>query len=352
MTIDAKKLNAAVARVVHLAAKRTTLPILNHLHLSVARGVLSVQASDLTAYAAANVECVGEMEAVCVPASKLQMLANAAVGEVSIDVKPGGVRFSCDGIDCTLFSLKADEFPPFPAEKSANIGVNCEDLAEAIRRVSWACSTDEIRYTINGAWLDMTGKSLIALATNEKIAARCELPSITPVSHANILGIYASEFCDVLAEEGAVFSIGENYVSARSEFGVMHVKQIEGRKPTFDSIFTGSAREAILMGNLEREQFGDALGLVRGLSFNGQATFSPVVIKFEAKRVLLDAPNFTRSIPGEFKEATTKVDANRAVRIFSKLRGDVVQASVFQCGAGNGLRLVDGDTVVILAGLS
>lgn len=349
MNIESSKLQQAMNRVVKLAGGRTTLPILNCVHLVASGGALSLTTSDLTAWAVARVACDGDLPPTCVSAQKLKLLADASGGSITMTAKSGALKFEASGLDCDLSTIPANEYPEFPKDDLKPIAVNCGDLAEGIRRTAWACSTDQSRYQLHPAWITLTDTNLLVVASDGKTLVRFEMASICNPANANIHRDYATELADILEEDGALLKISANFIGAESDFGLLLVKQIDGQRPNFEGY---NARKYVEMGDLDREQALDALTLSRGMAMGEKSLFVPVVLKFEPDGAYFDSEKFRRVVPGRFADGKCKIDANLTSKAFASLRGDIVKTSLFEHGGtGSDLRVIDGNATVIIAGM-
>lgn len=349
MKIESANLQRAMNRVAKLAGGRTTLPILNMAHLSAIGGVLVVTTSDLTAWAVARVACDGDLPPTCASAQKLKLLADASRDSIELTVTKEGLKFAATGLDCTLSTIPADEYPAYPTDKLESIAVNCADLAEGIRRTAWACSEEESRYTLQSCWITLTAKSLLVVASNGKAVGRFEMPAIATLAAGNIHKNYAGELADMLDEDGALLKMSANFIGAESDFGTMLVKQVEGNRPGFEQV---GAQKYIDIGDLDREQTADALSLSRGMAMSEKSLFVPVIVKFEPDGAYFDSEKFRRVVPGTFKDGVCKLDANLAAKLFASMSGDTIKVSLWDMGNGFGMRVSDGNTAAIIAGMS
>lgn len=155
--------------VTGVVEKRATLPILSNLLLEAGSGGLHVRASDLevSVRGMAPAEVI-KKGAVTLPAAKLLEIARSLPdAEVQFKLMDGNhVSLSCERTRYRLAGQPVDEFPSFPVLESEPIEVPASSLREMIERVSFAITTEDPRYTLNGALLVLQKDGLRLVATD------------------------------------------------------------------------------------------------------------------------------------------------------------------------------------------
>ncbi|NDC78908.1 MAG: DNA polymerase III subunit beta, partial [Chitinophagia bacterium] len=156
--------------VQNVAGARTTLPILSNILLRAADGRLHLTATDLdvtvTCSVPANIVVEGS---VTVPSKKfVGIVRELVVADVELDVddksavvvRSGGSYFRING-------LAATEYPPFPTFKQSKaVSVPQEKLKAMLRRTSFAVSSDESRFVLNGIFFSLKEHKLTLVATD------------------------------------------------------------------------------------------------------------------------------------------------------------------------------------------
>ncbi|NBJ13234.1 DNA polymerase III subunit beta [Microvirga arsenatis] len=169
---------AALNRVVE---KRTTIPILSSVLLDAAGEALNLKASDLDIEMTGRIHCQVETAgAITVQAHLLhdivrklpdgaQVAIEATDGGGRVAVKAGRSRF-------TLQALPASDFPDLAAgEFPHSFTLPGVALAKMIARTSFAISTEETRFYLNGIYLHVQGGHLYAVATDGHRLARAHV---------------------------------------------------------------------------------------------------------------------------------------------------------------------------------
>jgi DNA polymerase-3 subunit beta len=150
--------------------KRATLPILANLLLETTSDGLRVGASDLevTVRGVARATVVKE-GSVTLPAGKLHEIARSLPdAEVQFKLlERNQVSISCERTRYRISGQARDEFPNFPEiDESKGIELPGQLLYEMIERVAFAITTEDPRYSLNGALFLLEKGTLTLVATD------------------------------------------------------------------------------------------------------------------------------------------------------------------------------------------
>ncbi|WP_320203722.1 DNA polymerase III subunit beta [Agrobacterium rosae] len=149
LVIHKEDLTRALAATTKVVESRVSIPILSSVQLAAAGDGLAVTATDLDIIATAGVPAeVTKPGNICVSAKLLNDIARKATGDITMTldgdnllVKSGRSRFS-------LATLSAEDFPTLGDDKfDAEFEI---DLAALFAPVSFAISSEEARYYLNG----------------------------------------------------------------------------------------------------------------------------------------------------------------------------------------------------------
>lgn len=175
LVIHKEDLTRALAATTKVVEARSTIPILSSVQLAAAGDGLAITATDLDIIATAGVPAeVTKPGNICVSAKLLNDIARKATGDITmtleedkLSVKSGRSRFS-------LATLSADDFPTLGDDKfDAEFEI---DLAALFAPVSFAISTEETRYYLNGVFFK--GGQSVAVATDGHRLARHSGPEL------------------------------------------------------------------------------------------------------------------------------------------------------------------------------
>jgi len=156
--------------VTGVVEKRATLPILSNLLFETQDSSLQIGASDLEVTIRAQAQAqVKQQGSVTLPAAKLHDIARSLPeAEVSFKLEDRNVMtIKCGRTRYKISGQPKDDFPGFPEIKAAS-GVKLPGsvLSEMIERVTFAITTEDPRYSLNGALLILKDKTLTFVATD------------------------------------------------------------------------------------------------------------------------------------------------------------------------------------------
>jgi DNA polymerase-3 subunit beta len=156
--------------VTGVVEKRATIPILSNLLLETTKGGLQVGASDLEVTIRGMTEATIVNEgSVTLPAAKLHEIARSLPdSEVKFKLMDRNqVAISCERTRYKISGQPRDEFPNFPEVDTRNgIDLPGKTLASMVEKVVFAITTEDPRYSLNGALLLVEDGRLTLVATD------------------------------------------------------------------------------------------------------------------------------------------------------------------------------------------
>lgn len=201
---------------------------------------------------AVDVPCEGAASPFTLPSRVVAEILGLASGEaLAIDVASGGLAtLTCGlGESYDLVTLPSEDYPlPRNEEAGATLVMPADDLAAAIKRVSWAVPGKDHRRVLMGLHLREHGGSLAMTGTDGKKLARLKLALPAPEGLAITLppAIVAQ-----LAKGGP----GEAVLEVRGEGRTIHASignrrlwagLIEGRYPDVDAVIPKSKASCVV----------------------------------------------------------------------------------------------------------
>lgn len=289
--ISKEALLEGLQKVQHVVSSRTTLPILSNV-LIVAKGDrLKFTTTDLdvgiTGSVMANVDKEG---ATTLPAKKIVNIVRelpASEVEVSVDSKniativSGSATFKVNG-------LSEAEFPPFPDFDGAKeFKIQQSDLRDGLKKTSYAISSDETRYVLNGIYTSFRDGKMTLVATDGRRLAMAESDLEFPASHETDVIIptkAVQELQRLLGTEGELsLRLSDNQVSISVGDTLLVSKLIEGNYPNYRQVIPSDANERV---ELPREALLDT---VRRVSLLASDKSSSVKLVFADNKVEISA---------------------------------------------------------------
>ncbi len=149
--------------------KKTTIPILSNVLLEVLDSSLRISATDLELGVRCGCPAKVKKEGVgTVPAKRLlEIVRSLPDAEVKFKILENHwVQVTCDRSSFKLVGMAKDSFPVLPAAPKPLVAIPSDVLTSLIQRTIFAISSEESRYTLNGALLLLKPDSISMVATD------------------------------------------------------------------------------------------------------------------------------------------------------------------------------------------
>src|SRR2546430_17157631 len=254
LTISKEQIINGLQAVQNVVSTRTTLPILSNVLLKAEADRLEFTATDLDVTVTCSVEAkVKKGGASTVPVKKLfgivRELANA---EIELEVDDKNVCSIQSGASYyKIHGLSSDEFPPPPRFKDdKKVTLPQEKIKGMMKKTSFAISTDESRYVLNGIFMSLKEHKLTMVATDgRRLALVDEEVDVTEKSQGEFIvpSKAVNELNRLLQDKGEVeIRYAENQASFELKdekgFSILIItKLIEGNYPNYRQVKIGRA---------------------------------------------------------------------------------------------------------------
>lgn len=257
----------AVTSVKTVIEKRNSVPILGNVLIEADAYTVRFVGTDMDVRrvetASAEVASPGETTVpVDILAKLLKEIPKGTAIEFEMETEPReGLRVRAGRLSALLVTLSADDFPglgALPARRQT-LTLPADRLADAMARVSFAISTEETRYYLNGiAFECRVGNTLRLIATDGHRLAVMDVPGV-PCQPSEELMILPRKTCDVLqkaiAKEGnAPIDLGIYGATAKQATrfifrhgdGTTSSKMIDGTFPDYTRIVPVEPGDGVL----------------------------------------------------------------------------------------------------------
>ncbi len=259
-TISKQSLIDALNQVQHVVSARTTLAILSNVLLKARDGQIELTTTDLDMGVSGSVQAdVDEAGATTLPARRLSTIVRELPAEeVEITVDEKNVASIRSGPSSfKLLGLSSEEFPPLARfDAGSEFKMEQAVLRDCLRKTSYAISTDETRYVLNGILFSFKDNMLTMVATDGRRLAMVEQELEFPQSHEIEFIVptkAVNELSRLLGDQGEVtIRVSGNQAGFDLGKGLLVTKLIEGNYPNYRQVIPGDPKERI---PLERESF-------------------------------------------------------------------------------------------------
>ena len=269
LIITKDQVTAGLQAVQNIVTSRTTLPVLSNVLMRAADGKVEFTATDLDVTVTCAVEAkVLKPGATTVPVKKLfGIVKELNGGEIEMESDEKNVTsIRCGSSYFKIHGLAAEEFPPSPTFKDdKKVVLTQEGVRGMLKKTSFAVSTDEARYVLNGIFMSFKeGKMTLVATDGRRLALVDEEVDLSETSSGEFIvpAKAISELNRLLQDKGEIeIKFGENQASfaLMDEKGIsvlLITKLIDGNYPNYRQVIPGEAKERV---PVNREELLQAL---------------------------------------------------------------------------------------------
>lgn len=304
---------------VKIASKRTTQPVLNCVLLESSNDLLRVSATDSQQRLVSLIQGGGGITPICVNAARLSESMRFAGEDIELSVSGDRIHCKSDLNSFSLAGLPAKEFSPKPqAMDMRQIGVNTEDLANAVETVLHCASDDENRQVLQSVYLDGDEKGLLAIGTDGKVCAMTSALTICAPFKCFIPTRYMDGLLSSLRQPKSEFHLSSDYVMVKHADGEFWGRLVEGEYPALavQGVASKVTEELgeIDMPKLKFHLMASQVGC-DDFTRNIDLDFSTEGLALKAHNANAD---YTASISGKFKEVKFRFDQHYLLQVLEK----------------------------------
>ncbi|HEY6205034.1 MAG TPA: DNA polymerase III subunit beta [Chthoniobacterales bacterium] len=297
-----EKLLEGLQQVQNVVSTRTTLPILSNVLLQADGNIVHLTTTDLDVGVRGSFEAqVEKGGATTLPARRLfNIIRELPSSEIQFDVDGKNTASIRSGQSFfKILGLPEEEFPPLPKFEDAKVvTIRQKDLRDGLRKSSYAISTDETRYVLNGLLFSFKDNKLTLVATDGRRLAMVDIELEFPRSHEADIIVPTKAVTEVqrlLTDDGDVkVSMSSGQIAFDLNNTLLVSKLIEGNYPNYKQVIPSEAKERV---TLERETF---LNSLRRVSLLASDKSNSIKLNFSKNNI-----DITANTPevGEAKES-------------------------------------------------
>ena len=269
-----------------IVERRTTIPVLSHLLLKAEGDALHIAATDLEVSLTSS--CDGEVAsegAIAIQAKKLLEIMRAAVGdEVTLRLEDEGALTILVGHSTfKIRGLPAEDFPTLPQVDVDPLEIPFGTFRNMIGKIFFAISSEESRFQLSGALLEVKDDLLALVATDGHRLALVESP-VEGLREAESVLVPRKALQELQRFEGEDLSFrrGEHHLSFTIGRRRLICRILEGTFPDYERVIATEndrhvvADRKLLMGVIQRVSLltGDRSRAIRLEIEDGKLEFS------------------------------------------------------------------------------
>ncbi len=200
--INRDHFSVGLQQVLNVVGSRATMPILSNVLIEAGDGQIALSTTNLDMGIRCRIKAdVTEGGAVTLPVRRLATIVRELP---NIDVSLGTTssnqtRIASGGSTFRIMGIAKEEFPPLPAfTDERSFVMPQEDLVRMLKSVSYAQSSDETRYILNGVYFSFQDGKLTLVATDGRRLALIGKELQFPAEHAGNIIIPAKTVTELL----------------------------------------------------------------------------------------------------------------------------------------------------------
>ncbi len=157
-------------QVLNVVANRATMPILSNVLIEAAEGQIALTTTNLDLGIRCRIKADVEVPGgITLPVRKLATIIRE-LPQSDVYVESGGnhqVKIESGGSLFRMMGLGTEEFPPLPTFENRHVfDLTQEEILNMLKSVSYAQSSDENRYILNGVYFNFSEDKLTLVATD------------------------------------------------------------------------------------------------------------------------------------------------------------------------------------------
>ena len=257
-----------LAQVLNVVGSKATMPILSNVLIEAEKDQISLSTTNLDLGIRCKIKAeIKEGGSVTLPVKRLATIVRELPNvDVTFDGSPNHqVKLTSGGSTFKIMGIGKDEFPPLPEfgdEKAYTLDQS--ELVSMLRSVSYAQSTDETRYILNGVYFNFRDEKLTLVATDGRRLALIAKEMEVPAANAGAIILPAKTVSELnrLLDKGTKVKI--NFNERRAAFQIstdkdtsglidhvyLYSKVVEGNYPNYQQVVPKETHQRI---KLERE---------------------------------------------------------------------------------------------------
>ena len=259
-----------LAQVLNVVGSKAAMPILSNVLIEAEKDHISLTTTNLDLGIRCKIKAdVKESGTVTLPVKRLATIVRELPNiDVSFDSSSNHqVKIASGGSNFKIMGIGAEEFPKLPdSADDKTFTLEQGELATMLSNVSYAQSTDETRYILNGVYFNFKDGKLALVATDGRRLALVSKEVTVPSGSAGAIILPAKTVAELLRLLGKGDSLKIAFNERRAAFQIdtgkdtsgltdsiyLFSKVVEGNYPNYNQVIPKETHQRI---KLERELF-------------------------------------------------------------------------------------------------
>ena len=261
--INRDHFSVGLQQVLNVVGSRATMPILSNVLIEASDGFISLSTTNLDMGIRCRIKAdIKDPGAVTLPVRRLATIVRELPNiDVSLESSPSHqTKIASGSSTFRIMGIGQEEFPPLPAfTDERSFVMRQEDLSRMLKSVSYAQSSDETRYILNGVYFSFQDDRLNLVATDGRRLALIGKELEFPPEHAGNIIIPAKTVTELLrlldkgkdvkvafSERQVAFEIGtEGEGEGLADNIYLVSKIVEGSYPNYQQVVPKETHQRI-----------------------------------------------------------------------------------------------------------
>jgi len=260
-----------LAQVLNVVGSKATMPILSNVLIEADKDQISLTTTNLDLGIRCRIKAdVKEAGAITLPVKKLASIIRELPSvDVTLETSTSHqAKVTSGGSQFKIMGMGKEEFPGLPEfEDEKAFMLDQLDFAQMLKHVSYAQSTDETRYILNGVYINFKEGKLTLVATDGRRLAKVEKATEVPEKSTGNIILPAKTVSELvrLLDKGEKVQVSFNDRRASFQIGTekatesglsdqiyLFSKVVDGNYPNYSQVIPKETAQRI---KLDRELF-------------------------------------------------------------------------------------------------
>jgi len=263
--------------------KKDTSQITSHVYIDASNSILTIKATDYEIgydVKANNVNIVADGSTTANGKKFLDIIRILKDGDVHLEVKNDMLYISQAHSNFKLPTFSFNDFPEFPSyEGKARISIDSHSLIESLKKITPAIDTNNPKFELNGALIDIKPDSINFASTDTRRLAVVNIPNQTTNELSIILPKKAIVEIQKLFFNEIELYYDETNLIIHSEQYTFFTKLINGKFPEYSRIIPKEISNNLI---LPKAIMIDSIKQITTISTDVKITFLNDLITFES----------------------------------------------------------------------
>ena len=283
LTISKSILENILASAGPFLEKKDTSQITSHVYLNASNSNLTIKATDYEIGFLVNTKEVHITQDGSITANGKKFLDIVRIlkdGEINLEVKNNTLHIRQAHSNFKLPTFSSNEFPEFPSyEGKARISIESHTLIESLKKITPAIDTNNPKFELNGALIDIKMDSINFASTDTRRLAVVNVINQSQSELSIIIPKKAIIEIQKLFFDNIELYYDETNLIIHSEQYTFFTKLINGKFPEYSRIIPKEIKNTLL---LPKANMIDALKQITTISTDVKVTLHNETILFES----------------------------------------------------------------------